>query len=178
MYNVVVLAEQAMTRADAAEVSSLHEAIEEPRRYHVVIPCEDAAFQVETALSALGSSEVLVADPVLDVETDAEVEERQIELDSQATAAVTASVEALRALGHSADGRVTRADPIDALDEMVRERQADEVIVMTRPHVLAEFFHVDWTSRARRKLGVPILHLVEHEPLDGESGAPEGITGM
>jgi hypothetical protein len=177
MYNVVVLAEQAMSRGDAQEVASLHEGIDEPRGYHVVIPCENAALQVETTLSALGSSEVLAAASVVDVAGE-DVEQRQQEMDHEATQAVHASVAAIQALGHFADGRVSRADPIDALDEMVREQRADEVIVMTRPHVLAEFFHVDWTSKARRRLGVPILHLVEHEPLDGEAGAPEGITGM
>ena len=54
---------------------------------------------------------------------------------------------------------------------------ANEIIVMTRPHVVAELFHLDWTSRARRHLGVPILHLLEHEPLDIEAGYGQGITG-
>ena len=49
---------------------------------------------------------------------------------------------------------------------------------MTRPHVIEEFLHIDWASKARRKLGVPVLHLVEHEPLDAEAGTGQGITGM
>ena len=47
-----------------------------------------------------------------------------------------------------------------------------EAIILTRPHVVAEFFHVDWTSRARRKIGVPVLHLLEHENFDEQAGAP------
>jgi len=35
-----------------------------------------------------------------------------------------------------------------------------------------EFFHVDWTSRARRKLKVPILHLLEHETFEEQSEGP------
>ena len=57
-------------------------------------------------------------------------------------------------------------------------RTADEVIVMTRHHVVQEFLHLDWTHKARRKLGVPVLHLVEHEPLDADAGTGEGVTGM
>src|SRR3954467_1508077 len=53
MYDVIVLAEQAMSAGDAAEVASLHDGIEEPRHYHVLIPCENAALRVETALGAL-----------------------------------------------------------------------------------------------------------------------------
>jgi hypothetical protein len=177
MYNVVVLAEQAMSHADAEEVASLHDAIEEPRSYHVVIPCQDAAAQVETTLTALGSGEVLVAPAMTGGEVD-DVDNLQHAIDRHANSEVTASVSALRALGHSADGIYSCDDPIDALDDVVREKQANEVIVMTRPHVLSEFLHLDWTSKARRRLGVPILHLVEHEPIDGEAGAPEGITGM
>jgi hypothetical protein len=28
---------------------------------------------------------------------------------------------------------------------------------------VAEFFHLDWTNSARRHLGVPVLHLLEHD---------------
>ena len=53
-----------------------------------------------------------------------------------------------------------------------------EAIILTRPHVVAEFFHVDWTSRARRKIGVPVLHLLERENFDEQAGHGEGITGF
>ncbi len=42
MYNVIVLAEQVLSAGDAAELVSLHEAIDEPRHYHLLIPCENA----------------------------------------------------------------------------------------------------------------------------------------
>jgi hypothetical protein len=35
------------------------------------------------------------------------------------------------------------------------------VVILTRPHVLAEFFHTDWPAQARRHLGVPVVHLIE-----------------
>ena len=60
----------------------------------------------------------------------------------------------------------------------VKEVAAAEVIVLTRPHIVAEFFHLDWTSRARRKLGVPVLHLLEHENFDEQAGGGEGISGF
>ncbi|UMG93491.1 hypothetical protein [Nocardioides sp. TF02-7] len=50
--------------------------------------------------------------------------------------------------------------------------------MLTRPHVVAEFFHVDWTSRARRRLGVPVLHLLEHETFDEQAGGGEGVSGV
>jgi hypothetical protein len=175
MYTVVILAEQQLSPGDADEVTSLHEAIEEARHYHVLIPCENAALQVETALGSFASTDVTGPPPA---PVDLDVENVQDVIDSNAESDVRASVQAIQATGHDADGSFTSGDPIAALEKVVLEHQADEVIVMTRPHVVAELFHTDWSSRARRRLGVPVLHLIEHEPLDAEAGGGEGVTGM
>ncbi len=174
MYNVIVLAEQAMSPGDAGEVVSLHEAIEDERHYHVLIPCEDASARVETALGSLGASESLTGSGTASSRFDA----AQHELDHEAQDAVATSVSALETLHHRATGQYSHDDPIDILDQVVAAEHADEVIIMTRPHVVQEFFHVDWTSKARRRLGVPVLHLIEHEPLEAEAGPPEGIIGV
>lgn len=176
MYNVIVLAEQAMSAGDAAEVASLHDGIEGPRHYHVLIPCENAAVRVETALGALAASEVLAAPPVVTNDMDAEQAQKQI--DAHAKTSVTVSVAALQALGHDATGEFSPDDPIDMLERVARARHAEEIIVMTRPHVVQDFLHLDWASKARRRLGVPVLHLIEHEPIDGEAGSGQGVTGM
>jgi hypothetical protein len=176
MYNVVILAEQAMTAGDAQEVVSLHEEIEDARHYHVLIPCDNAAQRVEQALGTLAAHESLAAAPALPEDIDPEGAQREIDRD--AANAVTQSVAAIRGQGVEATGEFSSKDPIDTLTEIVAEQQAAEVIVMTRPHVVAELLHLDWTSRARRRLGVPLLHLLEHEPLDAEAGFGQGITGM
>lgn len=176
MYTVLILAEQALSAADAARLVSLHDALPDDRRYVLLIPCEDAAARVETAVGALAASEALAAPAIVVAEED--VASAQQEIDAEAQTAVTISVAALRALGHEATGGFTSDDPVEALERLCAERSADEVIVMTRPHVVAEFLHLDWASRARRRLGVPVLHLIEHEPLDAEAGAGEGVTGM
>jgi hypothetical protein len=72
---------------------------------------------------------------------------------------------------------VVTGDPIDALTAVVREVGAAEAIVLTEPHVVKEFFGLDWTTRARRHLEVPILHLLEHEPIEAQSsGGGEGAS--
>lgn len=161
MYNVIVLAEQAMSAADAAEVASLHSSIEDRRHYHVLIPCDNAALRVETALGSLAASEAL-ATPVVAAD-QADVEQAQADLESAARSAVAISISALKALGADATGQFSSLDPIESLEQVAREHDADEVIVMTRPHVIQEFLHLDWSSKARRRLGVPVLHLIEHE---------------
>ena len=72
------------------------------------------------------------------------------------------SVAALRAAGSEAVGRIVEDHPLDMLKSVVDEVGADEVIVMTAPHYVEEFFHRDWASRARHKVGVPVLKLFAH----------------
>ncbi|MEV0924292.1 indole-3-glycerol phosphate synthase [Streptomyces spongiicola] len=72
------------------------------------------------------------------------------------------SVNALRAAGAEAVGQVVENHPIDKMKTVVGESGADEVIVLTAPHYVEEFFHRDWASRARHKVGVPVLKLFAH----------------
>ncbi|MFD6418836.1 indole-3-glycerol phosphate synthase [Streptomyces sp. NPDC060194] len=72
------------------------------------------------------------------------------------------SLEALRARGCTADGRLVEDQPLDAIKAAVEEHGADEVLVLTAPHYVEEFFHRDWASRARHKVGVPVLKLYAH----------------
>ncbi len=72
------------------------------------------------------------------------------------------SLKALRTTGDTAEGRLVEDHPLDALRKLVEEVNADEVIVLTDPHYVEEFFHRDWASRARHKVGVPVLKLFSH----------------
>ena len=176
-YDVVLLAEQALSDLDAHQVRGLHEELADPVRYHLLLPVDDAAARVETAMGSLATGDAVVAASL--VADPQEVAELQHELLDDARAEVAVSVRWLEATGAQATGRVVTADPIDALVSAVAELGAAEVIVLTRPHVVAELFHLDWTSRARRKLGVPVLHLLEHETVNEQSaGAGEGNTGL
>jgi hypothetical protein len=174
-YTVVLLVEQALSAADAAQVRSLHESLEEPVRYYVLLPVEDAAARVEAALGAVGDDALGAARVPLDPEAIETVRE---ESERQSSTELTATLEALRGAGATAEGEVVDADPIAALAATVSKVDGREAIILTRPHVVSEFFHVDWTSRARRKIGVPLLHLLEHENFDEQAGAGEGVTGL
>nr|WP_206323272.1 indole-3-glycerol phosphate synthase [Streptomyces sp. HNM0574] len=84
------------------------------------------------------------------------------------------SLKALRNAGSEAIGQVTEKHPLDVLQTVVAQTRADEVIVLTAPHLVEEFFHRDWASRARHKVGVPVLKLFAHTD-DGP--AADGDTG-
>jgi hypothetical protein len=178
-YDVVLLIEQALSAQDARQVRSLHAELGaegEDVRYHVLLPVEDAAGRIESAMGALSAGDALVGPPMaMDPEG---VEDLQHELLETARADLRTSVAALEAVGGRATGVLVTDEPVHALVDKAKELTAAEVIVLTRPHVVAEFFHVDWTSRARRKLGVPVLHLLEHENFDEQSGGGEGVSGF
>ncbi len=176
MYDVVLLVEQAMSSVDARQVASLHESVDDTVRYHVVLPVEDAASRVETALGSIAASEVLATSAMNYPEMD--LEELQREIRAEADAALQRCVQLMTATGHETTGEITAQDPVTALAAAVDARQAREAIILTRPHLVAEFFHLDWTSKARRRIGVPCLHLLEHETFDEQAGPGEGVTGM
>jgi len=175
-YDVVLLIEQTLTAQDAVQVRSLHDEIDEAVLYHVLVPVEDSASRIEAGMGTLATGEVLVAPALLsDPET---LEQLRNDLLDVARNAVKASVAAITDAGGQAVGDIVTVDPIQGLATKVSEVDAREAIILTRPHVVSEFFHLDWTSRARRKLGVPVLHLLEHETFDEQAGDGEGISGF
>jgi len=177
-YTVVLLVEQALSDADAAQVRSLHEALDDPDQhvhYHVLLPVEDAAARIEASMGAISGDTLSAPRIPLDPDT---VEAVRQESERESSDALAATLAALRKAGATSDGTTVEEDPIDALSAAVTALDAREAIILTRPHVVAEFFHLDWTSRARRKIGVPLLHLLEHENFDEQAGSGEGVTGL
>ena len=175
-YDVVLLVEEALSTTDAAQVRSLHTEIEDQVVYHVLIPLEDAAARIEASLGTLGAGDLMAA-PALAM-SDVDIEALRRECEETSSTELKQTLAAMASAGGKATGCVTAEPPVDALAAKVTEVDAREAIILTRPHVVAEFFHVDWTSRARRKLGVPVLHLIGHETFDEQAGAGEGISGL
>lgn len=174
-YAVVLLVEQALTALDARQVRSLHEGLDQQVTYHVLLPLDHAAERVEAAMGTLAAGEVMAAPSVI---SGAEVESIMAECQENAAADLATTLKVLRDAGANAEGRVAEEDPVDELAKEVTAVDGREVIVLTQPHVVAEFFHVDWASRARRHLGVPVLHLLEHETFSEQSVAGEGLLGL
>ncbi len=173
-YDVVLLVERALTDADARQVRSLHEGLDQPVTYHVLLPVDDAAARIEAAMGSVTGHD-LVPGPSLGVPPP-DLGEIAKETKDEADAALEATMAALKAAGARATGQVVADHPIDALAAKVSEVDGREAIILTSPHVVAEFFHVDWTSQARRKIGVPVLHLLEHENFDEQAGGGEGAS--
>jgi hypothetical protein len=172
-YKVVVLVEEPVTDWDARQIAALHTDTPETTHYYVLIPVEDAASRVEATIGSLAASEVMGTAALYLDEADLERVHEEIREASQS--ALERSVDAFRNIGEVATGEVTASDPLDRLADLVKECGAVEVIILTRPHVIAELFHVDWTARARRRLDVPCLHLLAQSEPDWQTEYEEEL---
>ncbi|HZX07598.1 hypothetical protein [Kribbella sp.] len=171
MYDVLVLVEEELSRPDAERLVDLYAGTPEPVRFHLIVPSEDAHAQVEASLAGIAGSDPFgMTGPRYAMRPDDDVhraaDEAQRAADAHATAALERGVGRLRAAGREADGHITRRHPVDELVDSIQRIHGREVVVLTRPHVIAELLHVDWSAQARRHLGVPVLHLLEQHPED------------
>ena len=101
-YNVVLLVEQALTAADAAQVRSLHDEIEETVTYHVLLPLEDAAARIESAMGSLSAGEVL-ASPAMAM-SDVDLEAVRRDCQERSDSDLERTLTALRAAGATVVG--------------------------------------------------------------------------
>ncbi|WP_307622998.1 indole-3-glycerol phosphate synthase [Streptomyces sp. V3I7] len=151
MFTSVLMIEKALTSADVEFVTTLHG--DEPVSFHVLLePRGDQADRLLRAIDDIALGELD------DAAREGERPEGEAAKEPAAQA-LDVSLKALRLAGCEADGRLVEDHPLDALKALVEETGADEVIVLTDPHYVEEFFHRDWASRARHKVGVPVLKL-------------------
>ncbi|MFF1544194.1 indole-3-glycerol phosphate synthase [Streptomyces sp. NPDC058291] len=154
MFTSVLMIEKALTSADVEFVTTLHG--DDPVSFHVLL--QPRGDQADRLLRAI--------DDVALGELDEAARENETPEGDEATGfgvrALEVSLHALQASGSQAVGRLVEDHPLDALKSLVAEVGADEVIVLTDPHYVEEFFHRDWASRARHKVGVPVLKLFSH----------------
>lgn len=175
-YAVVLLVEENLTADDAARVRSLHEGIEGPVAYHVLLPMDDGAARVQAAMGSMGGPDLVPGPPLplLDIDPAEVVAEVREASEKE----LANAVEVLQAAGATATGTLVTGDPIDALAAKVAEVDGREAIILTEEHFVAELLRLDWTSQARRRIKVPVLHLMEQETFNEQAGGGEGVSGL
>ncbi|MDT6987882.1 indole-3-glycerol phosphate synthase [Streptomyces lusitanus] len=154
MFTSVLMIEKALTSADVEFVTTLHG--DEPVAFHVLL--QPRGEQADRLLRAIDDVALGELDEAVREGGTPEGDEAR----SMGERALAVSLQALRTTGDTAEGRLVEDHPLDALRKLVEEVGADEVIVLTDPHYVEEFFHRDWASRARHKVGVPVLKLFSH----------------
>jgi hypothetical protein len=161
MFDVALLIERQLNNLDADQIVALHEGLDDTIGYHLLLPVDNSSDVLISSMGALGGQVMPIAEA-------AELEGVQANIKKAGQAELEASAALLRDRGQHVTTTLTEDDPIDALLALVSSTNAAEVIILTEPHVVKEFLHVDWTSRAQRKLDVPSIHLLEHVPFDAQ----------
>jgi hypothetical protein len=158
---VVVLIERPLSRTDAKRIVERYEGADQPTRYHLLIPVEDAASRVEATIGSLAASEVLGTSALYLGTQD--LERIREEVKEASRQALETSLTAMRSACLDADGEVTAIDPLERLEQLVAAKGASEVVILTRPHLVAQLLKVDWTSKAKKRLSVPCIHLLAQD---------------
>lgn len=150
MPTIILLTEDALRPSDVENIATLHG--DEPLTITVLVPADTERNVVTDFIDHLSLLELKEAWEAI-TERETEAEARQ-----EAGEALERTVSALQAAGATVTGSVVDDDPLPALTQAVVNTDADEVVVVTRPHAVEDTFHQDWASRARETLGVPVLH--------------------
>ncbi|MER8185326.1 indole-3-glycerol phosphate synthase [Kitasatospora sp. NPDC094015] len=147
MFKTVLMIEKALSDADVELVTTLHG--EEKVSFVVLMQPRGRQDELLRALDdvALGHLDKAVH------------EHDDADSPTLASESLEHSLRHLRRAGAEATGLVIEQDPLEQLRSVVERHAADEVLVLTSPHFVEEFFHRDWASQARHKVGVPVLKL-------------------
>jgi hypothetical protein len=149
VYTILLLTEDALVPHDARRVADLHG--DEKVDVHVLVPADAEHNRLIEALDEVALGRLRAADSDDDSPEDAE---------QDAMHAVNESLALLKDAGVEAHGSVTGSDPVPAAVEAATHDDADEVIVVTPPHIVEDGLHRDWASRLRDELDLPVLHVV------------------
>lgn len=153
LLTTVLMIEKPLAPVDVEMVTTLHS--DEDVRYVVLMQPRGDQERLLRALDDVALGEIQQA-----AREDEEPEGASAR--PPAAHALEHSLKALRATGAEASGEVVESHPLELLASVVAREGADEVIVLTAPHLVEEFFHRDWASRARHTVGVPVLKLYAH----------------
>ncbi|MYR92400.1 indole-3-glycerol phosphate synthase [Streptomyces sp. SID8374] len=154
MFTSVLMIEKPLTPEDVDFVTTLHG----EERISFVVLLQPRGDQADVLLRAI--DDVAMGELKEAVREGEEPEGKEAR--EPAEIGLEYSLRALREAGAEAVGQVIEDHPLDKLKTVVDDAGADEVIVLTAPHYVEEFFHRDWASRARHKVGVPVLKLFAH----------------
>ncbi|GAA1902594.1 indole-3-glycerol phosphate synthase [Streptantibioticus ferralitis] len=153
MITTVLMIEKPLAPVDVQLVTTLH--ADEPVSFVVLMQPRGDQERLLRALDDVALGELH------DAAHEDEVPEGEQALEPAAQA-LEHSLRELRRTGAQAVGEIVEEHPLVLLRSVVEKTNADEVIVLTAPHLVEEFFHRDWASRARHTVGVPVLKLYAH----------------
>lgn len=89
-----------------------------------------------------------------------------------------ASLERLATAGLSARGEIGDGDPLQALEDALREFPADEIVVSTHPPGRSHWLEQGVVEQARQRYDVPVTHVVVDLEVSGFSRTPSATESF
>ncbi|MDR2253619.1 MAG: hypothetical protein LBD97_07170 [Bifidobacteriaceae bacterium] len=146
---IAVVAETALDSSDLAQLDGLYG---KDIKLEVLVPVTDGEPRLLAALDHIVLGELGDAWSAL----------RGKDPDAAGLAGATRildeSLAAARAAGLAAEGQVVPGDPIAALVQTIDSTKAQAAVFITLPHLVGDSLHEDWAAKARRTLGIPVIH--------------------
>ncbi|WP_445154567.1 hypothetical protein ACTWLI_15055 [Arthrobacter sp. Hor0625] len=159
---IVILTEEPLGADDRVNIATLVADGDAP--LVVLVPANTERHLLVDFLENLSLLEIAKAFRELTARHPDPAEERTAAAETLATSLAT-----LGGLGGGVTGEVVEGKAVDGLVAKVRELNASQAVVITRPHAVADTFHTDWANEAQDKLGVPVLHLYAGSGFIGDS---------
>ena len=125
------------------------------------LPGEQLAAAVRERIAA-GEWAFYAVVPLTPVTHGATWEER--ESAEAARERLNAFVAAMRNDGCEADGEIGDRDPIQAVRDVLRTRDVDEIILSTLPAGISRWLQMDIPSRLRRSVDIPVTTITQDAP--------------
>jgi len=130
------------------------------------LPGEELAAEVRQRLGTADRAFYVVV-PLTPVQRGATWDEA--ESASAAQERLLVFLESLRAQGAHAEGEIGDRDPIQAVRDVLRDREVDEIVLSTLPPGISRWLQMDVPSRLERAVDVP-LTVVTQEPARTTAG--------
>ena len=150
MSHLIVLTENALTDHDVTRIVEWHDT---DLQVHVLVPETSDQSRVDQMVDDVARVDL---DELKRDLAGADEDDKGL----AAKRALSDSLELLSAQGVAATGGLTPRDPIAATSSCVTAEDADELWVITEPHLVTDLLRRDWASKLRHTLTVPVLHVI------------------
>ncbi|MEZ2388646.1 hypothetical protein AB6813_03715 [bacterium RCC_150] len=159
---IVILTEEPLGPDDRVNIAKLLDGGDSP--LVVLVPANTERHLLVDFLENLSMLDVAKAFRELLSQSPDPVKER-----AQAAETLAASLAALEGLGGGVTGEIIDGGAVAGLVTKVKAVEAEQAVVVTRPHAISDTFHTDWANKAQDQLGLPVLHLYAGSGFIGDS---------
>lgn len=159
---IVILTEEPLGPDDRVNIAKLIDGGDAP--LVVLVPANTERHLLVDFLENLSLLDVAKAFRELTAQSPDPAAER-----AEAAVTLSTSLAALEGLGGGITGEIVDGGAVDGLVAKVREVDAAQAVVITRPHAISDTLHTDWANKAQDQLGLPVLHLYAGSGFIGDS---------